>query len=270
VHQERSALSVANGRVYVPFGGLTGDCGDYRGRVVSVKTRGKAHKKSFTVGVHREGGIWAPSGAAVDDTGSLFVVTGNGDDTTGFDYGNSVIKLSPKLTQTDFYRASNSPQLNQSDTDLGSVGPTLIGGNRMFVIGKEGLGLILSTTHLGGTGGELFSRSVCGGGAFGGLAYQAPLVYVPCSSGGIHALRVSGDSFSAAWDAGSAVGPPIVSGGVVWTIDSDGSLHGYAADTGNEVASVDLGSVTHFPTPAAGGGRLFAPADNKVIAFAGV
>ena len=31
VHQERSALSVSKGRVYVPFGGLTGDCGDYRG-----------------------------------------------------------------------------------------------------------------------------------------------------------------------------------------------------------------------------------------------
>src|SRR3954470_19159289 len=208
VHQERSALSVSRGRVYVEYGGLTGDCGDYRGRVVSVKTRGKAHKKSFTVGVHREGGIWAPSGAAVDGTGSLFVVTGNGDETTGFDYGNSVIELSPKRAQTDFYRASNSPQLNQSDTDLGSVGPTLIGGNRMFVIGKEGLGLILSTTHLGGTGGELFSKSVCGGGAFGGLAYQAPFVYVPCSSGGIHALRVSGDSFSDAWQAGSSVGPP--------------------------------------------------------------
>jgi hypothetical protein len=270
VHQERSALSVSKGRVYVPYGGLTGDCGDYRGRVVSVRTHGKPRKKSFTVGVHREGGIWAPSGAAVDRAGNLFVVTGNGDETSGFDYGNSVIRLSPKLKQTDFYRASNSPQLNQTDTDLGSVGPTLIGGNRMFVIGKEGRGLIISTTHLGATGGELFGKSVCGGsGAYGGLAYQAPLVFVPCTDG-LLALRVSGNSFSTAWQAGSSVGPPIVSGGVVWTIDQGGTLHGYGPDTGSEVASADLGSVTHFATPAAGGGRLFAPADTQVIAFAGV
>jgi outer membrane protein assembly factor BamB len=268
VHQERSALSVSKGRVYIPYGGLTGDCGDYRGRVVSVRTHGKPQKKSFTVGVNREGGIWAPSGAAVDRGGNVFVVTGNGDETSGFDYGNSVIRLSPKLKQTDFYRASNSPQLNQADTDLGSVGPTLIGGNRMFVIGKEGLGLILSTTHLGGTGGELFGKSVCGS-AFGGLAYQAPLVFVPCTDG-LQALRVSGNSFSTAWQAGSSAGPPIVSGGVVWTIDSGGTLHGYAPNTGSEVASADLGSVTHFATPAAGGGRLFAPADTQVIAFAGV
>jgi outer membrane protein assembly factor BamB len=269
VHQERSALSVSKGRVYVMYGGLTGDCGDYRGRVVSVKARGKAQTRSFTVGVNREGGIWAPSGAAVDRGGNLFVVTGNGDETSGFDYGNSVIRLSPKLRQTDFYRASNSPQLNQTDTDLGSVGPTLLGGNRMFVIGKEGLGLILSTTRLGGTGGELFSQDVCGGGAFGGLAYRAPFVYVPCTDG-LYALRVNGNSFSAAWHAGSSVGPPIVSGGVVWSIDQGATLHGYAPDSGSEVASADLGSVTHFPTPAAGGGRLFAPADSQVIAFAGV
>ena len=194
VHQERSALSVSRGRVYVPFGGLTGDCGDYKGRVVSVKTRGKARKRVFTVGVHREGGIWAPSGAAVDGSGNLFVATGNGDATSGFDYGNSVIRLSPQLRQTDFYRASNSPQLNTSDTDLGSVGPTLLGGDRMFVIGKEGLGLILSTAHLGGTGGQLF-RPMSAVRRFGGLAYQSPLVYAPCTDG-LYALRVSGNCFS--------------------------------------------------------------------------
>jgi outer membrane protein assembly factor BamB len=267
VHQERSALSVANGRVYVPFGGLTGDCGDYRGRVVSVKTHGKASKKAFTVGVHREGGIWAPSGAAVDGAGNLFVVTGNGDATSGFDLGNSVIRLSPQLQQTDFYRASNSAELNQHDTDLGSVGPTLLGGDRMFVIGKEGLGLILSTSHLGGTGGQLFAKDVCSS-AFGGLAYQAPIVYVPCTNG-LYALPVAGNSFSIAWHTSSS-GPPIVSGGVVWSIDGAGVLHGYAPDTGASLVSVDLGLVTHFATPAAGGGRLFAPADRQVVAFAGV
>jgi outer membrane protein assembly factor BamB len=269
VHQERSALSVANGRVYVPFGGLTGDCGDYKGRVGSVKTRGKPHRKSFTVAVHREGGIWAPSGAAIDGAGDLFVVTGNGDATSGFDEGNSVIRLTPKLKQADFYRASNSPQLNQSDTDLGSVGPTLIAPNRLFVIGKEGLGLILNADHLGGTGGQLFSQDVCSSGAYGGLAFQGQLVYVPCNNG-LYALRVNGDSFSTAWKADVSAGPPILAGGAVWTIDGS-TLHAYSAATGGSIASFDLGNqTTHFPSPAAGGGRLFAPAGSQLVAFAGV
>ena len=269
VHQQRSAMSISKGRVYVPYGGLTGDCGPYRGRVVSVKTQGKPRRKTFTVGVNREGGIWAPSGAAVNRQGSVFVVTGNGDNTSGFDLGNSVIRLTPKLKQTDFYRASNSPQLNQSDTDLGSVGPTLLGNDRLFVIGKQGLGLILSATHLGGTGGELFSQQVCDGGAYGGLAFRAPFVYVPCTDG-LAALRLSGTSFSVAWRAGSSAGAPIISGGAVWTIDQGGTLHAYAPDSGKELASLPVGSVTHFPSPGAGGGRLFAPAESQVVAFAGV
>jgi outer membrane protein assembly factor BamB len=269
VHQERSALSVANGRVYVPYGGLTGDCGNYKGRVVSVKTGGKPQKRTYTVPVHREGGIWAPSGAAVNNAGDLFVVTGNGDANQGFDEGNSVIRLSPQLRQLDFYRASNSAQLNQSDTDLGSVGPTLIAPNRLFVIGKEGLGLILNADHLGGTGGQLFSQHVCSSGAFGGLAFQAGIVYVPCQDG-LYALKLNGDSFSTIWKATASTGPPIVSGGAVWTIDGS-TLRAYAAATGGSIGSFDLGNqVTHFPSPAAGGGMLFAPAGNAVVAFAGV
>jgi DNA-binding beta-propeller fold protein YncE len=221
------------------------------------------------VGVHRQGGIWAPSGAAIDQAGNLFVVTGNGDVTSGFDYGNSVIELSPKVKQIDFYRASNAAELNLTDTDLGSVGPTLLGGDRMFVIGKEGLGLILSTTHLGGTGGQLFAKEVCGGGAFGGVAYKAPFVYVPCTDG-LYALRMNGDSFSLAWKAAGSTGPPIVAGGAVWTID-EATLRVYAPDSGSSIATFDLGSqTTHFPSPAAGGGRVFAPAGNQVVAFAGV
>src|SRR5947199_2261615 len=86
VHQQRSALTLANGRVYVPFGGLWGDCGDYRGWVVSVPASGPSGAQAnFMVPTHREGAIWAPSGAATDSHGHLFVSTGNGDSTSHFD-----------------------------------------------------------------------------------------------------------------------------------------------------------------------------------------
>src|SRR5262249_11199744 len=163
----------------------------------------------------------------------------------------------------------NSPQLNQTDSDLGSVGPTLLGGDRLFVIGKEGLGLVLAAAHLGGTGGQLFSQPVCDGGAFGGLAYRPPFVYVPCTDG-LAALRMSGTGFTVAWRAGPSAGAPIVSGGAVWSIDQGGALHAYAPDTGHELASLPVGSVTHFPSPGAGSGRLFAPALSQVVAFAGI
>jgi outer membrane protein assembly factor BamB len=268
VHQQRSGLSVSRGRVYASFGGLAGDCGDYKGRVNSVKVDGFKKFRSFTVGVGREGGIWAPSGAAIDRKGNLFVATGNGD-SSGFDFGNSVLRLSPGLQQTSFYRPVNAGELNIADADLGSVGPTLLGANRLFAIGKEGVGLVLSTVQLGGVGGALFEQQVCNS-AFGGLAFRAPLVFVPCREG-LVALGVSGNAFGVAWRAASSDGPPIVAGGAVWSIDTGSAvLNAYALGTGQPLASFPLGSVTSFATPAAGGGRLFAPADTQVIAFAGI
>ena len=38
--QQRGALTVAGGRVYVPFGGLDGDCGNYVGYVAAPRTDG--------------------------------------------------------------------------------------------------------------------------------------------------------------------------------------------------------------------------------------
>ena len=270
VHQERSALSVSQGRVYVEYGGLTGDCGPYKGRVVSIKARGKAQPRAFTVGVTREGGIWAPSGAGVDRKGNVFIATGNGESPSSFDFGNSVIRLSPRLKQASFWRPANAAELNLNDTDLGSVGPALLGGGRLFAIGKEGVGAILSTTNLGGVGGQLFQADVCGG-AYGGTAYQAPFLFVPCTDG-LVALRMKGNSFTTAWRSGSFnAGPPIIAGGAVWSIDIDaGTLSAFAPDSGRVLATESLGSVTHFATPSAGGGRLFAPASTQVIGFAGV
>src|SRR5437588_370891 len=40
VHQLRSALSLSRGRVYVAYGGLFGDCGNYFGQVVSAPANG--------------------------------------------------------------------------------------------------------------------------------------------------------------------------------------------------------------------------------------
>lgn len=46
-HQQRSALVIANGRVYVPYGGLAGDCGSYVGSVVAGRTDGTGGLDSF-------------------------------------------------------------------------------------------------------------------------------------------------------------------------------------------------------------------------------
>jgi outer membrane protein assembly factor BamB len=270
VHQQRAALALSHGRVYVAYGGLNGDCGNYHGWVVSVPASSSGGAlQSFRVPTQREGAIWAPSGPAVDGSGNLFVATGNGSSTSSFDFGNSVIRLSPSLKRTAFWAPRNSASLNASDTDLGSTGPVLLSGGSVFIIGKQGIGYLLDAGRLGGIGGELASRAVCSA-AFGGSAYAAGLVYAPCVDG-LAAVRVSGHALSRAWTGpGFRAGPPIVAGGAVWTVDLDaGVLYALNARTGSVRFRASIGQPAQFTTPTAAGGWIYVGGGNRVLAFTG-
>jgi hypothetical protein len=166
-HQQRAALALSQGRVYVAYGGLLGDCGDYRGRVVASRTDGRGPLQAFQVPTSREGGIWGASGPAVDGRGRLYVAVGNGAATDGaWDHSDSVLRLSPDLRLEDGFAPTQWPQDNAADADLGSMGPLLLAGGLVFAAGKSGLGYLLRADHLGGVGGQLAERPVCA--AFGG------------------------------------------------------------------------------------------------------
>jgi outer membrane protein assembly factor BamB len=266
VEQQRGALTISGGRVYVAFGGLFGDCGPYKGAVVASALDGGGGLLSFEVPTTREAGIWAPPGPAVDGNGALFVSTGNSESTSAFDYGNAVIRLTPDLALADYFADRDWVQLNRGDVDIGSLGPALLSGGRVFVAGKAGTGYLLAAGQLGHVGGERFSARVCRG-AYGGAAWSDPYVYVPCQDG-LVALRVEGERFVAAWRAvGMSVGSPIVAGGAVWVIDIGGTMHALDATTGAERFSAPLGDVTRFATAAAKGNQVVVAAGNAAIAF---
>jgi outer membrane protein assembly factor BamB len=268
VHQQRAALALSRGRVYIAYGGLFGDCGDYHGWVVSAPAGNPGGAlQSFQVPTQREGAIWAPSGPAVNRSGNLFVATGNGSSTSSFDFGNSVIRLTPSLRRSAFWAARNATALNATDTDLGSTGPLLLPGGRVFVIGKEGVAYLLNAGRLGGIGGQIRSRSVCDG-AFGGSAYAAGIVYAPCT-GGLVALRAR--TLLTAWRGpGFRAGPPIVAGGAVWTVDLDGgTLYALDARTGRVRLRTGIGDPAQFTTPTAADGSIYVGGGAQVIALRG-
>jgi hypothetical protein len=65
-------------------------------------------------------------------------------------------------------------------------------------------------------------------------------------------------------------GPPIVAGGAVWAIDRDsGQLSGHELSSGRALGTAGLGATAGFPTPAASGSLLVAPAGSQVVAFRG-
>ncbi|HUI01474.1 MAG TPA: PQQ-binding-like beta-propeller repeat protein [Nitrososphaerales archaeon] len=265
--QQRTALTLANGMVYFEYGGLAGDCNLYHGWVVGIPASGTGAMASYEVPTQNEGGIWAPSGASVDSAGDVYVASGNGASTSTYDHGDSVIKLSPSLTELQYFAPTNWARLNQDDTDISSLGPAFVGPDTIFQIGKEGVGYLLNSSQLGGIGGQEFSAQVCNE-SFGGSAFAAPYIYVPCIEG-LYILKLNPGNFTTKVEiSGFNSASPIVTGGVVWTIDTNtATLYGLSATTGHQVYAFNLGSVEHFTTPSAGDGQLFVSAANQVESF---
>jgi len=267
VEQERGALALSNGIVYIPFGGLDGDCGPYHGWVVGVRADGSGGLLSYEVPTGRAGGIWSPAGISIAANGDLLVATGNSDATTTFDYGDSVIELSPSLLVLGYFAPTNWAQLNAGDTDLGSVAPTILPNGDIVQIGKEGVAYLLSGTNLGGIGGQVYSSNVCAG-AYAGTAHVGRTVLIACVDGLLR-VDVGASTTSVAWQtAGFDAGAPVVTGNIVWAVDtSAANLLGFNLSTGQQVFSFSLGSVDHFITPAAAPDSLFVAGGSQVYAF---
>ena len=295
IQQERAALAIHNGYVYVPFGGRLGDCGSYNGWVVGIPTAAPNTPIWYkTAGTGS--GIWSAGGVAVDDaTGNVFASTGNGvaSGCGSIDQNDAVVRLSPTLALQDYFMPNDwQGGWCTNDQDLGSAGPLLISSSLLFQAGKRGGGFLLNPNSLGGVDGQLFptpkpavysQAQVCFGNlsdaTFGSFAYAAPFVYVECEGHGLVALNTnsSAPSFSPCdaacaapnWHAGTTTfGPPIVAGGAVWVTDINGTgLYAFNQSTGAQIFQSGAFGVNHFVTPAEAGGSVYVPSHNVIRSF---
>jgi outer membrane protein assembly factor BamB len=267
VQQERGALAIGSGRVYIPLGGLYGDCGNYHGYVIAVPLGGGS-ALAYKTPVAREAGIWSPAGPTVAASGAVYVVTGNGSPTQSFGYSNSVIEMTPDLQVKSFFAPSDWQSLDAGDADLGSVGATLLQSIGVVVaVGKDGVAYLLKADRLGGIGGQIASRPVCAG-AWGGTASLGSMVLVPCSDG-LVALAVTETSINVVWRAAPPrMASPIVAAGAVWAIDPEtGRIYALDPATGAVQYTTSVGPARHFSTPAATEGFVVAPAGPSVVAL---
>lgn len=302
LQNERGALTLVDGRLFVPYGGHFGDCGDYHGWVVGLSLDSPGVFGAWKTRASK-GGIWAPGGIAAAD-GALFVATGNTDGSNTWADGEAVIRLAPDLARSASARDAFAPadwlQLDESDLDLGGANPMPIDlhGRRLIVsLGKDGKAYLLDRTNLGGIGGALDVQQVSTRAIRTGPAsYPEPDgVYVAfqghgsaCPDGrggsGLVALRISAASrggMSTAWCAPvDGAGSPIstssdgTAGRIVWIAGAEGDdrLHGFRGDTGQPVYDGDdaddrMQGLRHFATILAAAGRLYVAGDGRIYAF---
>jgi hypothetical protein len=273
--QERGALTILGSRVYVPYGGLFGDCSDYKGRVVGAPLSGSGALVTFTTPTQVQAGIWAPPGEAVSGD-SIYVATGNGTPFDAVDDSDSVLRLGPELAVQGRFTPTNFEELSADDLDLGTTAPAVLPGGLIFMVGKQGIGYVLNANRLGGTGGQLASAQVCEGG-FGGDAVDGSTVVFSCYDS-LRAVRITPGKGKAApkisplWSVtGINPGPPIIAGGVVWDVTRGDTLSGYRFSTGARIFTAPTTAVvTDFPSLSASEARLIVPEGTTVVSYLGI
>ncbi|HLJ59491.1 MAG TPA: hypothetical protein VKZ50_07150 [bacterium] len=202
VEQQRGALLLTRGVVYVPFGGYRGGCGDYHGWIVAVPVPSPRRQQSFATPAGRQGGIWAAGGIAADLSGNLYAATGAA--TAGpADLSDSVIRLatSPTLrfsgASRDFFTPSNVTALNGTGVGLGASAPLVVPDqpdlptpHLVFIAGKQGIAYLVNRDNMGGVsrGTAIGREGVFSRCAFGTCERNVPEVF----------------SAAAYWDGGSA------------------------------------------------------------------
>jgi hypothetical protein len=174
---QRPALALSGGIVYVSWASHE-DHDPYHGWVIGFSastlvpvTNAVFNSTPNQVGTlaYSRGGIWMGGGApAVDTSGNLYFITGNGTfdaNAGGSNYGDSVVKLSTAsgLSVADYFTPSDQATLDANDTDFGSGAATilidqpsgpvphlLIGGGKegnLFLLNRDSMGQFSNTTN---------------------------------------------------------------------------------------------------------------------------
>ncbi len=160
VQNQRGALLLAAGMLYVPYGSV-GDCGDYHGWIVGIPVATPDAVSAYST-PGRASGIWAPNGVAFDE-GNIFVATGNSNDPQGAWAGGEAVLRFPAgvplpASPSDVYAPPNWYDLDQGDIDLGGSGVLLLDmpnstpSELALALGKDGFAYLLDQHALGGGG----------------------------------------------------------------------------------------------------------------------
>jgi hypothetical protein len=308
----RASLAYNKGRIYVSIGS---HCDNNQNNITGwllafneALSQTAAFHTVQTPGGTELASIWMSGFApAISASGSVFVVTGNGDFTRGQkDWGESVLELTPTLSAVrSSFTDSSFGNLNNNDTDFGSGGvmllPPVTGQTApplAVAMGKSSKLFLLSQTQLGGVkpneGGALQVQNAGGHGLWGGPAYwngsAGPIVLTQTDSDVLKSWTVNTGSKpsltlaqSGTSQAGYGGSLPIVSSngatpatGVVWLIDraqEPFSIEAYnAASLGAPIFSAQIGKWSNsndnpFLTPIEANGRVYAPGYKVVKVF---
>jgi hypothetical protein len=259
LENQRPALLLVNGTVYIAFGSYGGQ-GDYHGWLFAYNASSLLQTGVFDVTPDAiQGGIWQSGGGpSADSNQNVFVATGEGPfdvNRGGMSYSDSFLRLGTAggLAVSDYFTPCDQAALQAAGQDVGSGAPVLllnsssqpdllIGGSKsgsLYAVNPYNMGNFVSSPcpDLSAT-----AQTVPVG---AGPIMSTPLfwnnaIYVAPGSGNLMSFPMSGGIIAAspaAYQSPETIGPqgatPVISSNgtnsatntaILWLIDSSGAL----------------------------------------------
>lgn len=286
-HQKiASALNVDGPYLIATTGGYIGDIPPYQGHVVLIeRASGRLLSVFNTLCANRrtlfepdtcpasDSAILSRAGAVVEPGGkSILFDTGNAPWNGRTNFGDSVVELTvPSLRLRQEYTPVDQEHLNDSDLDLGSSGPVLLGHNRVALAGKDGIIRVLSLSALDGhapggpprLGGEVQTLPLPGG----GMLFSAPAVWqhdghTTVFIGDEHATAayvLQRGRLHLAWQSQIPGTSPILAGGLLYVYDpAEGGIEVYRPGSPHPIAKL-AGASGHWNSPIVVDGHVVEP-----------
>jgi hypothetical protein len=246
---QRAGLAFANGVVYIAWTSHE-DKTPWYGWMMGYQYNGTTlTQKSIlnTAPNAQDSGIWMSGGApAVDSSGSLYVLTGNGGfDATNTtapnnDYGDSLLQLDATLHVSQYFTPTDQLTDAQNDVDFGSGGASVLADlpagstitHALICGGKDGALYVLNRDLLGGYSGATVQQIAFGKAIFSTAAMWNNLLYIAGVSGPMveYQLNTSNAQFTSSSSSSHAFGFPgatpsvssaAAQNGVVWALDTN-------------------------------------------------
>lgn len=292
-HEKLAAALNIDGRyVLAATGGYFGDAPPYQGHLAPID-RESGHVvtvfNTLCSNQHRlivpsscsasDSAILSRGGAVVEPGGRRILIdTGNGPWNGTTNFGDSVIELTfPSLRLRQTFTPTNQASLSESDTDLGSSAPVVLGKDRVMVAGKDGVMRVLSLSRLNGRtpssrhtlGGEVQRLALPGGGEL----FTAPAVWTAPTGphrGSRTTVFVGAEHATAAyalirgrlrlvWQNGNPGTSPVMAGGLLYVYDpSGGGINVYRPQSSHPLATLP-GSPGHWNSPIVVDGHVVEP-----------
>ncbi|HEX3392156.1 MAG TPA: hypothetical protein VHS55_06310 [Solirubrobacteraceae bacterium] len=284
-----AALGIDGAYLLVATSGYFGDAPPYQGHLVAIARSSGRIASVFNTLCAKRRAIIVPSSCSASDSailsrggavvepggGRLLVSTGNGPWNGRTNLGDSVIELSlAGLHLRQAFTPTDQAQLNESDTDLGSSAPVLLGQGRVLIAGKDGVMRVLSLSHLDGRspsipnrlGGEVQQLPLPGGGQL----FSAPAVWTHAGATTMFvgaeeataAYTLRGGRLRLVWQNSHPGTSPILAGGLLYVYDpSGGGIYVYRPSSGSPIAKLP-GSPGHWNSPIVVDGHVIEPEGN--------